>query len=212
MSVHVDISVSLDGYVAGPEPTLEEPLGRGGMGLHEWVFELASWRSRHGREGGIAGPDDELVREANDDVRAVVMGRRMYSGGAGPWEDDPNAGGWWGDEPPFGVPVFVVTHHRRQPTSCANDTKFMFVTDGVEAAIAEARAVAGDGVVSLAGGADVIRQALQAGLVDRIRLHVAPLLLGGGTRLFDGVEPMRLRPDGVLASKRVVHLTYRVGA
>ncbi len=210
MKVHVDISMSLDGYVAGPSPTFEEPLGRGGLGLHEWVFGLASWRERHGREGGETGPDDDLVAEAGEGVGAVVMGRRMFSGGAGPWEDDPNAGGWWGEEPPFRVPVFVLTHHRRDALAFPNGTTFTFVTEGVGEALARAGDIVGDGVVSVAGGADVVQQALREGAVDRLRIHLVPVLLGGGTRLLDGVAPRGLQLDGVVASDAVTHLTYRL--
>jgi dihydrofolate reductase len=210
MSVHVDISISLDGYIAGPAPSLEDPLGRGGMGLHEWVFPLASWRSRHGLEGGVTGPDDELVEEAASAIGAVVMGRRMFSNGAGPWADDPNADGWWGDEPPFCVPVFVVTHHHREPVSFTNGTTFTFVADGVGAALDLAREAAGERVVSLSGGADVIQQALRDDAVDRLRIHLVPVLLGGGTRLLDGIPPRGLRLDDVRSSDAVTHLTYRL--
>jgi len=210
MKVHVDISMSLDGYVAGPSPSLDEPLGRGGQGLHEWLRSLAGWRAQHGLEGGTTGPEDELREEASSAVRAVVMGRRMFSGGSGPWEGDPNAGGWWGDEPPFRLPVFVVTHHPREPVSFANGTTFTFVTGGVGAALADAAAVAGEGVVGLAGGAEVIQQALSEGAVDRLRIHLVPVLLGQGTRLLDGVPPRGLQLDGVVASDAVTHLTYRL--
>ena len=125
----LDISMSLDGYVAGPNQTLEEPLGAGGMDLHEWVIKLAAWRERHGLEGGEHGPDSDLVAEGIAATGAVVMGRRMFSGGSGPWEDDPNADGWWGDDPPFRVPVFVLTHHQREPVEKQGGTSFTFVTD-----------------------------------------------------------------------------------
>src|SRR6187397_191912 len=137
-----DISISLDGFVAGPNVTLEEPLGAGGEQLHEWTIRLASWRERHGLEGGETGPEDERVREAADTTGAFVMGRRMFSGGAGPWEDDPNADGWWGDEPPFRVPVFVLTHHAREQVEKQGGTTFVFVTDGAAAALERARAAA----------------------------------------------------------------------
>src|SRR5688572_13865056 len=128
----LDISTSLDGFVAGPDATLEEPLGKRGELLHEWVVRLASWRERHGLEGGETNPEDELVAETVRKQRAVIMGRRMFSGGAGPWEDDPNADGWWGDEPPFRVPVFVLTHHPRETVTKSGGTTFTFVTDGAE--------------------------------------------------------------------------------
>src|SRR5215213_8023768 len=173
----LDISTSLDGFVAGPNQTLEEPLGKGGELLHEWAVRLASWRERHGRSGGERNVDAEVMQESIDATGAVVMGRRMFSGGAGRWADDPNADGWWGDEPPFRVPVFVLTHHARETEVKDGGTSFTFVTDGAEAALDQARAAAGDGDVSLAGGADVARQYLQAGLLDEVQLHVVPVLL-----------------------------------
>ena len=174
----LDISTSLDGFVAGPNPTLEDPLGQNGMQLHEWVFGLASWRSEHGLEGGVHDEDDALVARGVATLGAVVMGRKMFSGGSGPWEDDPNADGWWGDEPPFRVPVFVVTHHEREPRAMPNGTVFTFVTDGVESAIEQARAAAAGKDVRISGGASVATQALRAGLLDRLDIHIAPVLLG----------------------------------
>ncbi len=203
----VDLSVSLDGFVAGPDQTLDEPLGRDGLLLHEWVFGLATWRAHHGLEGGERGPDDDLIAANLSTMGAVVMGRRMWSGGAGPWEDDPNAGGWWGDAPPFHVPVFVVTHHAR-PAETKGGTTITFVTDGIEAALAEARAAAGEQDVTIVGGAAVVQESLRAGLVDELRLHVVPVLLGDGVRLFDGVDA-RLQLTRVVDSRRVTHLTYR---
>jgi dihydrofolate reductase len=205
--ITVDISMSLDGFVAGPNQTLEEPLGKDGLQLHEWIFGLPAWRERHGLEGGEPSADDELVAANLAATGAVVMGRRMWSGGAGPWEDDPNAGGWWGDEPPFDVPVFVVTHHSR-PAETKRGTPISFVTDGVEAAIDRARVAAGEKNVSVAGGALVVQQALRAGLVDELRLHVVPVFLGDGVRLFEGVDG-RFEVASVANSPAVTHLTYR---
>jgi dihydrofolate reductase len=208
--VFVDISVSLDGFVAGPSPTLEEPLGEGGEGLHEWIVRLASWREKHGLSGGEAGADDEIAAEGPARSGAVVMGRRMFSGGDGSWEDDPKAGGWWGEEPPFGVPVFVVTHHVRDPLELRGTT-FTFVTEGVESAVDRAREAAGDKDVLVAGGASVAQQALAAGLLDELQIHLVPKLLGGGTRLLDGLDPnVRLEHDRVVDSPRVTHLRYHV--
>jgi dihydrofolate reductase len=208
--VILDISTSLDGYVAGPRPTLDDPLGEGGEGLHEWIVRLETWRKQHGLEGGVTGPDAELVDEYVARQGAVVMGRKMFSGGSGPWEDDPNAGGWWGDEPPFRVPVFVVTHHEREPLVKEGGTTFTFVTNGVESALAQAREAAGGHDVAIAGGASVGQQLLRAGLVDELQLHLAPVLLGGGTRLFEGVQPARLECVRVVAAPGVTHLKYRV--
>ena len=211
--VVAEISISLDGYVAGPNPTLEEPLGRGGELLHEWVVRLKTFKELHGMQGGDVDTDDEVLAEYVRAQGAVVMGRGMFSGGEGPWEDDPRAFGWWGDEPPFHKPVFVVTHHEREPL-VLGETTFTFVTDGVAAAVEEARAVVPpDRNVLVAGGADTIDQALAAGLVDELQLHVAPVLLGGGTRLFEGLgaERPRLELAAVRESPYVSHLRYRVG-
>ncbi len=187
--------MSLDGFVAGPNQTLEEPLGVGGERLHEWVVKLESWRRQHGLEGGEASPDDELVQESVASTGAYVMGRRMFSGGKGPWDDDPKADGWWGDDTPFDVPVFVVTHHPRETVVKEDGTTFKFVTEGVEAAVEQARAASGDKDVTVCGGASVIQQGLRQGLVDELRLHLAPVLLGGGVRLFEDGETGDARSD-----------------
>jgi dihydrofolate reductase len=206
-----DISTSVDGFVAGPDPTLEEPLGRGGEGLHEWVVALKSWRERHGLSGGEETPDSELLDETIRKTGATVMGRRMFSGGEGPWEDDPNADGWWGDDPPFHHPVFVLTHHPREHVKKEGGTTFTFVTDGIESALEQAREAAGAKDVAIAGGADAIQQFLRAGLVDEFQIHVAPMLLGGGVRLFeDAPADLKVEPVGVIESPRVTHLKYRV--
>jgi dihydrofolate reductase len=207
-----DISMSLDGFVAGPDQTLEHPLGEGGEQLHEWVFGLASWRERHGLEGGTSDADSEVVQETVDRTGATVMGRRMFSGGAGPWQDDPNADGWWGDEPPFRTPVFVLTHHARETVTKAGGTTFTFVTDGLGVALEQAQAAAGDKDVAIAGGASVVQQALDAGLLDELQIHVAPVLLGGGIRLFGDLrtEGIKLESTRVIESPGVTHLRYRV--
>jgi dihydrofolate reductase len=210
--VVAEMSQSLDGFVAGPSPTLEQPLGEGGERLHEWAFGLASWRERHGLEGGEENADSELVAERLAATGAVVMGRRMYSGGDGPWASDPNADGWWGDEPPFRVPVFVLTHHARETVAKEGGTTFTFVTDGVEAAVAQAKNAAGERDVQVAGGAMAVQDALRAGLVDELLVHVAPVLLGGGTRFFEDVteSDARLERTRVTASPKVVHLGFDV--
>jgi dihydrofolate reductase len=207
--VRVDITMSLDGFVAGPNQTLEEPLGENGQRLHEWAFAAASWREQHGLSGGEANADSDVIRESVERTGAVVMGRKMFSGGAGPWADDPNANGWWGDDPPFHVPVFVVTHHARETVAMLGGTSFAFVTDGIEAAVAQARAVAGDKDVLISGGASVVQQALQAGLIAEMQLHVVPLLLGDGVRLFDSIDRIaELETTRVIESPRVAHLRY----
>jgi dihydrofolate reductase len=208
--VVLDISTSLDGYVAGPNPSLEQPLGEGGERLHEWIVGLASWRESHGREGGEANADSDLVAEGVGSTGAVVMGRRMFSGGSGPWEDDPRADGWWGEDPPFRKPVFVVTSHAREPLPKQGGTTFTFVTDGVESAVEQARAAAGDKDVSVAGGASVAQQILRAGLLDEMQLHIAPVLLGGGTRLFEHGPDGWLERIHLVDSPAVTHLRYRV--
>ncbi|HTZ06119.1 MAG TPA: dihydrofolate reductase family protein [Gaiellaceae bacterium] len=207
--VFTDISISLDGYVAGPSPSLEDPLGVGGMQVHEWMFRLAAWREAHGLEGGDVGPESEVIDRNRAATGAVVMGRRMFSGGDGPWADDPNANGWWGDEPPFHTPVFVVTHHPREPLELRGTT-FAFVTDGVAAAIELARAAAGDRDVSVGGGASVVQQALALGLLDELQVHTAPVLLGSGTPLFDGAAPRRLEIVETVASTHATFVRYRV--
>jgi dihydrofolate reductase len=210
--VVAEVSLSLDGYVAGPSPSLEQPLGKGGELLHEWVVRLKTFRELHGMEGGDVDADDELMAESVRTQGAVVMGRRMFSGAEGPWEADPNASGWWGAEPPFHKPVFVVTHHEREPL-VLGETTFTFVTDGVASAVEQARSAAPAELdVLVAGGADTIDQALAARLVDELQLHVAPVLLGGGTRLFEGLgaERPRLELVSVRESPHASHLRYRI--
>jgi dihydrofolate reductase len=211
MAVFINISMSLDGYVAGPNQTLEEPLGLGGEQLHEWIFPLASWREPHGLSGGETGPEDDLVRESVDRTGAVIMGRRMFSGGSGPWESDPNADAWWGDNPPFHVPVFILTHHEREQVEKAGGTTFTFVTDGFESALEQALAAAGDKDVAIAGGAEVAQQGLRAGVIDDVTLHLAPVLLGGGASLFGGVgTDLKLSLTNVLEGPHATHLEYAV--
>ena len=209
--VRAHISVSLDGYVAGPKQTQEEPLGKGGEGLHEWVVQLKSWREGAGMEGGVEGGlNDDLFREATANVGAEIMGRGKFGPAArGEWGHDAWQG-WWGDEPPFHKPVFVLTHHQREPLTLS-DTTFTFVTDGVRPALDRAREAAGDKDVFIGGGADTINQFLSAGLLDELELHVAPVLLGGGARLFDGVGPdVKLELLRALDAPGVTHLKYLV--
>ena len=208
----LDITMSLDGFIAGPKQSLEQPLGEGGERLHEWLVRLASFRERHGLSGGETNGDTEVVEESLRGTGAVVMGRRMFSGGEGSWEGDPRADGWWGDEPPFHAPVFVVTHHARETVVKQGGTAFNFVTDGIEAALEQARAAAGDKDVAVAGGASVVQQYLKAGLLDELQIHVVPLLLGGGVRLFDqlGSKQVELECTRVIQSPAVTHLKYRV--
>jgi dihydrofolate reductase len=202
------ISVSADGYVAGPDQTLDEPLGKGGEHLHDWVVALAAWRERHGKEGGEVNASSAVLDEAEENVGAEIMGRGKFGPGPGPWPDEP-WNGWWGDDPPFHKPVFVLTNHEREPLTLS-DTTFTFVTDGIEAALELARAAAGDRDVMLGGGADSINQYLAAGLVDELELHVVPVLLGGGSRLFEGVGPLQMEQVRSIEAPGVTHLKYRV--
>jgi len=208
--VRTNISISMDGYVAGPNQTQEDPLGAGGERLHEWLTRLKVWREASGMDGGEENVSSAIVAEGNENVGAEIMGRGKFGPAArGPWGDDPWRG-WWGEDPPFHKPVFVLTHHEREPLILA-DTTFTFVTDGIESALEQARKAAGDQDVFIGGGADVINQYLAAGLVDELELHVAPILLGGGARLFDGVGPdLRLEELRAIEAPGVAHLTYRV--
>lgn len=207
----LDISMSLDGYVAGPQTSREEPLGKGGGALHEWAVKLKSFEETHGRDGseGETGTDDDVLAEASTGYGAVIMGKRMFCGEDGPWGDEPFEG-WWGDDPPFRKPVFVLTNYEREPLELS-DTRFEFVTDGTEAALEQARDAAGDGDVQISGGANVAQQYLAAGLLDEMQIHIAPVLLGGGTRLFaEGADLSRLRATRVIESPAVTHIRYEV--
>ncbi len=202
------ISVSLDGFVAGPNPSEEDPLGKGGEQLHEWVLALAAWRRPHGREGGEVNASTPIFEKATANLGATIMGRGMFGGGPGPWGADPWQG-WWGDEPPFHHPVFVLTHHEREPLELEG-TRFTFVTDGIESALAQAKEAAGDGDVAIGGGAEAIQQYLAAGLVDEMLLNVVPILLGDGARLFEGLGPdLDFEQVEVIDAPGVAHLMYR---
>lgn len=208
--VRVHIAMSLDGYVAGPNESEENPLGEGGEALHEWAFDLKAWREPHGREGGEVNASSAIVEEANADVGAEIMGRGKFGPpGGGPWGEDPWQG-WWGEDPPFHKPVFVLTHHEREPLTLSDST-FVFVTDGIESALDQAREAAGEKDVFIGGGAETINQYLAAGVVDEIELHVVPILLGGGKRMFEGVGPdLRLEQLRAVEAPGVTHLSYRV--
>jgi dihydrofolate reductase len=209
MAVTFSISMSIDGYVAGPNQGPDQGLGEGGEALHEWAYDLKAFQEGHGREGGETGPDDDVLRELFEAPGAVIMGRNMFGGGPGPWDESWK--GWWGDDPPFRMPVYVLTHHPREPLRFDNGTTFTFVTDGIESALDHARAAAGDGDVQIAGGAQAIQQYLAAGLVDEFQLHVAPVFLGAGERLFEGAPAgTRAAIVRVVDSPRVTHLRYRV--
>ena len=207
-SVTCQISISLDGYVAGPNQSLENPVGENGLRLHQWLFETASWREQQGEAGGAHSVDSDVVRDLFTNVGAYIMGRKMFGGGDGPWDETWT--GWWGEDPPYHVPVFVLTHHQRQPLPMQGGTTFTFVTDGVESALEQARAVAGDKDIMIAGGAHTVRQYLRAGLLDELYLHIAPVLLGVGERLLEKVGDPTLEPINVIASPAVTHVKYRI--
>ncbi len=204
------ISMSLDGFIAGPNPSERDPLGEGGMQLHEWAFRLAAWRIPHGREGGEINASTPIIEEALQNIGATIMGRRMFGGGSGPWGESPWEG-WWGEDPPFRTPVFVLTHHPREPLQKQGGTTFFFANDGIEAALEQAKQAAGGKDVGLGGGADVAQQYLAAGLLDELQLNVVPVLLGGGTRLFDDAPAdTKLEIVQAIEAPGVTHLKYRV--
>jgi len=205
------IAMSLDGFVAGPEQTEENPLGIGGEQLHDWGVRLRAFREAHGEKGGEENASNAVIAGWFENVGATVMGRNMFGGGPGPWGDDPWMG-WWGDEPPFHNPVFVITHHDREPVEMKGGTTFHFVTDGIESALAQAKEAAGSKDVSLGGGASVGQQYLAAGLLDEIEISLVPVLLRGGERLFDnlGDADIELEQIRVVEAPGVTHVKYRV--
>ena len=208
--VIADISMSLDGYIAGPNPSPEEPLGKNGESLHEWVVRLASWRKRHGLEGGETGPDNDLVQASTENIGAFIMGRKMFNGGEGPWEKDTNLDGWWGDTPPFNAPVFILTKHPREKVTKEGGTTFTFVTDGVESALKQAKEAAGDKDIQISGGANAIQQFIKAGLVDEIQIHMPHVLLGGGRKLLENLGDAKMEKIKVIDSPDVTHLLFRI--
>jgi dihydrofolate reductase len=201
-TVHASLGMSLDGFVAGPNAGPNNPLGDGGMRIHRWVYDLEGWRERQSLQGGKTNPDDEISRETYDRTGAFVMGRRMF--------DEGEVG--WPDPPPFRAPVFVLTNRAREPWVRQGGTTFTFVTDGVESALEQARAAAGEKDVLVSGGANTVGQFVEAGLLDELQIHLAPVLLGEGVRLFEGIDPqsVELEPTRVIDSPRVTHLRYRV--
>lgn len=210
MKLRFKISMSLDGFVAGPRQSVENPLGIAGERLHEWVVTLAAWRSTVGLEGGEVNESTAVVEESVANIGATVMGRNMFGGHPGPWNPRNPWNGWWGTDPPFHHPVFVLTHHPRAPLALEGGTTFTFVTNGIESALEQARRAAGGKDVTLAGGARTAQQYLVAGLVDEMEINLAPVLLGGGERLFDGVgDDLRgLELVRTVATPRVTHLKF----
>jgi len=205
--VTCQISISVDGYAAGPDQTTENPLGEGGERLHEWAIQTEGWRRSHGIEGGERNVDSEVAARMLEGVGAFVMGRKMFAG-EGPWDESWR--GWWGEDPPFHAPVYVLTHHPREPLEMEGGTTFHFVNDGLESALEQARAAAGEQDVAIAGGASTVNQALAAGALDELYLHVVPITLGAGERLFEGVGDVELEPVKVVSSPAVTHVRYRV--
>ena len=202
--------MSLDGFVAGPNQSVDNPLGIGGMRLHEWVFPLAVWRAMQGLPGGEVNESTRVVEESLVNIGATVMGRNMFGGHPGPWNAAKPWKGWWGDNPPFHHPVFVLTHHPREPLTREGGTTFTFVTEGIEVALEQARRAAGDKDVSLAGGANAAQQYLAADLVDEMEISLVPTLLGSGERLFDGVgdDLHGLELVRTVAAPKVTHLKF----
>jgi dihydrofolate reductase len=207
------ISISADGYVAGPNQSDEEPLGEGGERLHDWSVPLAAWREAHEKEGGEMNESTRIIEERGENVGAAVMGRNMFGPPSGGDWGDGKWKGWWGDDPPYHYDVFVLTHHPREPLEMEGGTTFYFVTDGIERALELARNSAGDKDVLLWGGAQVINEYLAAGLLDELEIHIAPVLLGGGARLFDdlGDADVRLEQIRAVEAPGVTHIKYRVG-
>lgn len=208
--LRLHISVSLDGFVAGPDQSEENPLGVGGEGLHDWVVPLEAWRKPHGLEGGEVNASTPVVEEGQTNVGATVMGRNMFGGGPGPWSEDPPWSGWWGDDPPFHTPVFVLTHHPREPLEMGGGTTFFFVTEGIESALERALEAADGRDVQLGGGASVVQQYLAAGLVDEFELHIVPTLLGDGERLLKNVGELEIQQVRAIEAPGVTHIKYRV--
>jgi dihydrofolate reductase len=206
--VRCQISISIDGFIAGPNQSLENPIGEGGLRLHEWAFATASWREQQGQTGGARGIDSDVLDEVVQNVGAYIMGRKMFGGGNGRWNESWK--GWWGDNPPYHVPVFVLTHQPRAPLPMQGGTTFNFVIDGIESALAQARSAAGQKDIVIAGGAHAIQQYLAAGLLDELYLHVVPIVLGAGERLLENVGDPTLKPVQVIASPNVTHVRYRV--
>jgi dihydrofolate reductase len=206
------ISISLDGFVAGPNQSGDNPLGEGGERLHEWVFLLEAWRQLHGWSGGEVNESTRIVEESRENIGAGIMGRNMFGpAGGGPWGDEQWTG-WWGDDPPYHYPVFVLTHHHRDPVQMKGGTTFHFVTDGIESALEQARDAADGKDVMLWGGAQVVNQYLAAGLLNDLELQVAPVLLGDGSRLFEnlGATEVRLEQVRAVQAPGVTHLKYAI--
>jgi dihydrofolate reductase len=207
-NVTCQISISLDGYVAGPNQSPEDPIGQGGMRLHEWAFATDAWQGRHGGGEGTRSADSDVIEEVTQGIGAYIMGRNMFGPGRGAWDESWT--GWWGEDPPYHTPVYVLTNHAREPLQMQGGTTFHFVTGGIESALEQARAVAGERDVSIAGGASTINQYVAAGLLDELYLHIVPVVLGAGERLLQDVGDPTLEPIAVVDSPTVTHVKYRI--
>jgi dihydrofolate reductase len=203
-------AISLDGFTAGPNQSLENPIGEGGLRLHEWMFSTAAWGRMQGLPDGAEGPDSAVFEElsSNPGVGATIMGRNMFAPGRGEW--DPAWKGWWGDNPPYHHATFVLTHYPREPIPMQGGTTFYFVTDGIESALGQARDAAAGKDVQIAGGASTVQQYLRAGHLDELYLHIVPIVLGKGERLLENVGDPRMTPVEVVASPAVTHVRYRI--
>jgi dihydrofolate reductase len=211
MAVHVhSFALSIDGYGAGPRQDLENPIGVGGLKMMEWFFHTRTWQRMHGQDSGETGVDDRMAAEGLTGNGAWILGRNMFGPIRGPWLDDTWKG-WWGDEPPYHVPAFVLTHHARDPILMKGGTEFRFVTDGIESALAQATAAAGHKHVRIGGGVSTVRQYLHAGLIDEVHLALSPVLLGEGESLFAGLDLTRLGYECAecVAGERATHVTLR---
>jgi dihydrofolate reductase len=207
-----NITMTLDGYIAGPNQSVENPLGEGADHLHNWLFRLKTFRALHGEAGrGETGINDDVLREAFENIGATIMGRNMFGPVRGPWGKDPWKG-WWGDNPPYHHQVFVLTHHAREPLPMQGGTTFFFVTDGIESALKRARQAADGKDVALGGGANIAQQYLAAGLIDELEIHIVALFLGSGVRLFDNFDGRKVKLESIrtIAGPGVAHLKYRV--
>jgi dihydrofolate reductase len=210
--VRFNITMTLDGYIAGPNQSLDDPLGEGGEDMHLWMYTLKTFREQSGQEGGRTGTDDDVLKEMFANVGAVIMGRNMFFGGGrqGPWKGNEWKG-WWGDNPPYHMPVFVLTHHAREPQPMEGGTTFHFVTDGIEAALRQAQKAAGEKDVLVMGGANAARQYLAAGLIDEMDIHLSPVFLGAGERLYENLDSgIKIEQIRSLGGSGVTHLRYRV--
>lgn len=200
-------SISLDGYGAGPDQGVDNPLGVGGEDLHDWIISTRSWRQMHGKEGGAGGIDEDFAARGSKNVGAWILGRNMFGPIRGPWPD-MNWKGWWGDNPPYHVPVYILTHHARPPLEMDGGTTFYFVTEGIQDALAKARKAANGKDIRIGGGVDTIQQYLREGLIDELHIAITPTILGGGERLFDGVDLRRSGYECVQfeASEKATHV------